>query len=1152
MFEKRVGPRRGRRVAAVALLLLCAVLWAAAQEAPTGEASYYYTFDEAIPVIVSLDEIGVLAAEGVSLERLADTLSDYGLSYLGAIDGAFPLHRFGLAAPSDRAALGDLAARLRGEPQVDQAGLVVREIEGGAPIILTDLFVVQFPEGTSPDEIADVNATYGATIQMENPFVDGLYILRAPGGAVGDALDLANAYQEAGITAYAHPDFLLQIELYAGQKVPNDPLYPDQWHHENAGASGGTADADIDSASAWGLETGDPDIVIAVFDVGFDMTHPDLVGNLWANPGEIGGNQLDDDLNGFIDDVNGWDFFSCASASSVAGCGDNDLSGVQGGTAHGTAVAGTAAATGWNNVGVVGSCPGCHFLPLRLALNVSARALLFDYARAMGAAVISCSWGCKTGYTIPAVVTAAIQNAMSKGRGGLGCVVLFAVDNDDVDACGGAKPRLPSIPGVIGVGRSTNRDRFDVCAHGGCVDLLAPGSFKDTVSSGRGTLWATTTDTQGQPGFNANAVFTPPCPCAEPADKDYTRCFGGTSFATPLAAGVAGLVLSADGTLTQEQVANLLRDTADRVEDSLGAYNEVAGLSDPASGTPTHGAGRVNAFESVRVVAPVAAGGRGGVDLMVRDNRLDWGNTEQPSHTLFEATRGVIPHWESMDIKVDAPGFNPPTPAGFDAFPDETPALGVTNKLYVRVRNRGPKTATNVTVRAYWTQFGTALPALPVGFWTSFSASGSDWHSLGAVPISSVPYSGGVAPGQAKIATFDFLPTYDAALADHFCILVVVDSPDDPVAGGSLVVDNVTPANNNVTHRNYAGLAPQPTGYYEAEFLVRNPNDEEATVELRVDAPWAAAGDWSIELAGVESGEPLLFAASETRRATLRATPSRPGEATEIRVVQTTTLGERVSYGGITLRLSPERPESPLLDCVYDRLFERTVDGFILPRLVQFYEVSDDGLAIELHLRAGVFFHDGTELSAEAVKRSLEQDVGLLPGGVRPAAAAALGIDEVEIVDPLILRLHAAAFDPRLIERLAGVEGIVASCGGTGCVGSGPFELVELIPGRSARLVGFAGHFDGAPAVDELVFEVVPEETARLAGVRQGSFDLMVGSRPCVYEAVVADPSLLVCGGPFAYQAAAALPGLACRLAGTFRLSGVERTGSLRIAVPDL
>ncbi len=140
--------------------------------------------------------------------------------------------------------------------------------------------------------------------------------------------------------AYAEPNYLQHITQRAGA-IPDDPRFGELYGLHNTGQSGGTPDADIDAPEAWNRSTGSSEIVVGVVDTGVDYTHPDLVSNMWVNPGEIAGNNVDDDGNGVIDDVHGF--------NAINGSGDPmDDNG------HGTHCSGTIGAAGGNGQGVAG------------------------------------------------------------------------------------------------------------------------------------------------------------------------------------------------------------------------------------------------------------------------------------------------------------------------------------------------------------------------------------------------------------------------------------------------------------------------------------------------------------------------------------------------------------------------------------------------------------------------------------------------------------------------------------------------------------------------------------------------------------------------------------------------------------------------------
>ena len=195
----------------------------------------------------------------------------------------------------------------------------------------------------------------------------------------------------------------------------------------------------------------------------------------------------------------------------------------------------------------------------------------------------------------------------------------------------------------------------------------------------------------------------------EVINADYTACFDGTSASAPLTAGVAGLIISASScSLTPKQVRFLLQDCADKIEPLSANYSPKNGFSmgnAESNNQSTHGYGRLNAYEAVKIISSdISKGGHNGVDIFVRDNYLDWGNTEQPSSTLLQPERQTISSSESVDIKIDVSGQEPVfTNDQFEnTLRDERPLGGRSQKVYVRVRNRGCRPANNVTVKLYW------------------------------------------------------------------------------------------------------------------------------------------------------------------------------------------------------------------------------------------------------------------------------------------------------------------------------------------------------------------------------------------------------------------------------------------------------------------
>ena len=187
----------------------------------------------------------------------------------------------------------------------------------------------------------------------------------------------------------------------------NDPMLVDQWHYINnkdmSVAETSRTGADINVKNAWGLTGGDPRIIVAVCDEGVKYTHPDLAANMWVNEGEIPGNGIDDDKNGYVDDIHGWNFLSTDKYPKEISWNE------PGDVSHGTHVAGTVAAVNNNGIGIsgvaggTGNGDGCRIMSCQVfsgssSATVGARARAYHYAAQMGAAVLQCSYGQEGGY----------------------------------------------------------------------------------------------------------------------------------------------------------------------------------------------------------------------------------------------------------------------------------------------------------------------------------------------------------------------------------------------------------------------------------------------------------------------------------------------------------------------------------------------------------------------------------------------------------------------------------------------------------------------------------------------------------------------------------------------------------------------------------
>lgn len=350
----------------------------------------------------------------------------------------------------------------------------------------------------------------------------------------------------------------------------NDPLFPRQWALENDGTLQNTANhtaavagIDLDAARAWELYgEGKRDVIVALIDTGVDVTHPDLADSIWTNPREIPGNGIDDDNNGYVDDVHGWNF--CYQSSQVY-CGTED--------SHGTHAAGTIAASSDNGIGVAGIVPGGRVKLMVLKVlggtgsgTTSDVVRAIRYAEANGASVCNLSLG-------GAVYDPALYQAMASSS----MLFVVAAGNDGRNT--EATPTYPAsydLDNLIAVANVSYDGTLSSTSNYGAVsvDLGAPGSYILSTTAG------------GSYGY-----------------------MSGTSMAAPMVTGAAALLYSYDDSLSLSDVRAILLASASPL-DSLagktatgGMLNLAAALSFDKSQLPSGGSSAVPSGSSAPQIA---------------------------------------------------------------------------------------------------------------------------------------------------------------------------------------------------------------------------------------------------------------------------------------------------------------------------------------------------------------------------------------------------------------------------------------------------------------------------------------------------------------------------------------------------------------------
>jgi subtilisin family serine protease len=378
---------------------------------------------------------------------------------------------------------------------VERPGRYECVLVDGARAMVGDHVIVKAQRGATEQDVADLAARCAARLR-EKLYGEDLYLVAfAP--AIDGVERACKALAAEPQVEYAEPDYVLDLLV-----TPNDPDYSLLWGLSN-----------INAPLAWDTQTGSASVRVGAIDTGVAWSHADLAANIWTNPGEIAGNGVDDDGNGRIDDVRGWDF----------GSGDNNP---QDQGSHGTHTAGTIGAVGNNATGVTGVCWTVSIVPLKIADNsgnllTSAAVQAVNYATANGCKVTSNSWG-GGGYS------SSLYSAISAANTAGSLFVAAAGNsssNNDTNPMYPASYNLPNIISVLAITSSNGLASFS--SYGATtVDLGAPGvSIRSTVPTGYASM-------------------------------------SGTSMATPHVAGACALVFAQFPTQTHSWVKNRILSTA--------------------------------------------------------------------------------------------------------------------------------------------------------------------------------------------------------------------------------------------------------------------------------------------------------------------------------------------------------------------------------------------------------------------------------------------------------------------------------------------------------------------------------------------------------------------------------------------------------------
>ena len=410
--------------------------------------------------------------------------------------------------------------------------VTTKSLAPARPELTTNEWLVGLGAAADIDEIA---SAVGATATTAFDPIPGSYIVHTSetyAVGLGSSL-LAAADGVSSVYPVVIPEQITHL-------IPDDPLFPEQWHLQNSGQSGGTAGEDANIVDVWDDYLG-TNVVIGILDDGLQIDHPDLVTN-------------------YRDDLS-FDFNDLDADPSPVNATDN----------HGTSVAGVAGATGNNTLGVSGSAPDADLAGLRI---LGGPISSFGIANALGFQtdqidIYNNSWGPGAPGSIlfgdRPIEVAAIRDGATNGRDGLGSVYVFSAGNGLQSNGNVNYNQLANSRHTIAVGAINHFGAQTFYSTPGASVLVA------AHSNGAG-VGITTTDRTGDDGYNSDGTGDGDAQ----ADVDYTSTFGGTSSSAPLVSGIIALMLEANPNLTARDVQHIIVNTA-RMNDAGDSDWQVNG-----------------------------------------------------------------------------------------------------------------------------------------------------------------------------------------------------------------------------------------------------------------------------------------------------------------------------------------------------------------------------------------------------------------------------------------------------------------------------------------------------------------------------------------------------------------------------------------------